>query len=909
VTTMALCALFCADGSMALAAAKPSKSGNSIPHATKPVPSMPKPSMPKPALPPSALPMPGMKPGTKPIDPSLLDKLPNWGFERGLSGWERSGTAFNNQPTYRDNVVASRVVNRSPVKVKVGGDYWQDLAFPIGHKGNSWIGTYERHPSNTKLGTTQGDSSKGTLTSVPFTLKDNFITFLIGGGRDFSKLKVELLRRVGGKSNKLDKSLKFSDGRYVPVAWTARTGMNSEEMRREWWDVRSLKGSTLRIRITDNSSGSWGHINVDDFRFQAKAPNKTKVPLGSRMIAQVHRHNFVPGDPASRGYVDWDAPVWGVADMHTHPASHLGFGKKLMFGAPDGNIEKELGNCNCAHGGWGVDNQCGNYLRSIIVSMVDKIYRHKGGVHDDHPHEGYPNFTYWPEFTTITHQQMWIDWIKSAHEGGLRVMVALAVNNHLLAEALDGDAPLDDKRSANAQIAYIRKLVRNNSFMEIAEDPDQLRSIVRRGKLAVILGVELDNIGNFNDARVAATPAAVRAEIRRLHGLGVRYMFPIHVTDNKFGGAAIYDDLFNLANKFASVQPLPPEVGAWVPGTAFKVERDPDPDVRFRLKPHMSNGLIVGLRALLEAVEKIPSPVPFRSVGDWLENEREYRVLKNYFLTPDAKMNSYRSVPGGHRNRKGLTSLGRVAIKEMMKLGIMIDIDHMSERSVADVLNIAEGISGKYPLNSGHNSFRRMGAVNRKAAVSENQRSDEHVRRIMDLGGIQGVGYGYEKADSSARSFLSVIGASRGWTNSKVANTCGGSSRSFAQSYLYALEKMAGSFVALGTDVNGLVSGPGPRFGPLATYEGNRCSSQSNGVRYVGGPAVGSNRPLRSLKTGNRKWDINRDGVAHYGLLPDFFQDLRNVGISSQDLSPLFMSAEYFAEMWGHSLTASRSVH
>ena len=44
-------------------------------------------------------------------------------------------------------------------------------------------------------------------------------------------------------------------------------------------------------------------------------------------------------------------------------------------------------------------------------------------------------------------------------------------------------------------------------------------------------------------------------------------------------------------------------------------------------------------------------------------------------------------------NNKGLTSAGKVAIKEMMKLGMLIDIDHMSDLSQEDTLAIAEQFS------------------------------------------------------------------------------------------------------------------------------------------------------------------------------------------------------------------------
>jgi hypothetical protein len=61
----------------------------------------------------------------------------------------------------------------------------------------------------------------------------------------------------------------------------------------------------------------------------------------------------------------------------------------------------------------------------------------------------------------------------------------------------------------------------------------------------------------------------------------------------------------------------------------------------------------------------------------------------------------------------------------------------------------------------------------------------------------------------------------------------------------------------------------------------------------------GDNRPLTRSKAGPRRdFDINIDGMAHYGMLPDFLQDLRNVGLTANDLAPLFRSAYDYIQMW-----------
>ncbi len=61
----------------------------------------------------------------------------------------------------------------------------------------------------------------------------------------------------------------------------------------------------------------------------------------------------------------------------------------------------------------------------------------------------------------------------------------------------------------------------------------------------------------------------------------------------------------------------------------------------------------------------------------------------------------------------------------------------------------------------------------------------------------------------------------------------------------------------------------------------------------------GDNPPLvRSTAGPRRDFDINIDGMAHYGLLPDLLQDMRNMGLSPADFEPLFRGAEDYVRMW-----------
>lgn len=156
----------------------------------------------------------------------------SWDFEGGiLKGWSATGTAFGTQPTYGDNPTA------------------RHRGQPSRHQGNYWVGGYEnRHTPSDPPGRVQGDGPQGTLTSGPFTISGNAISFLIGGGCDINSERAELV----------------VDGQVVRKS----TGKCTETMQRARWDVSEFQGRSARIRLVDTSSGGWGHINFDDVRFE-----------------------------------------------------------------------------------------------------------------------------------------------------------------------------------------------------------------------------------------------------------------------------------------------------------------------------------------------------------------------------------------------------------------------------------------------------------------------------------------------------------------------------------------------------------------------------------------------------------------------------------------------------------------
>ena len=75
-----------------------------------------------------------------------------------MNSWGRTGTAFNSQPTYGDNV-SKRLPGQK-----------------ANQEGSYWIGTYENRPTpQTHPGSIQGDRLQGSLTSPEFQIIGNII--------------------------------------------------------------------------------------------------------------------------------------------------------------------------------------------------------------------------------------------------------------------------------------------------------------------------------------------------------------------------------------------------------------------------------------------------------------------------------------------------------------------------------------------------------------------------------------------------------------------------------------------------------------------------------------------------------------------------------------------------------------
>ena len=738
-------------------------------------------------------------------------------------------------------------------------------------------------------------------------------------------------------------------------------------------------------------------------------PKTPRVPLGG---------DYWEAEPT--------APLWGIADLHAHLMTHLAFGGRAFWGEPydpehpgEEGMERALASCEPIHGG--------------LFEVNPELGHPAGG--------GWPEFIIWPRFSTLVHQQAYIDWIYRAYQGGLRLITCLAVNNELLATKSDPNLPTDDKSTIERQVVAMKKMAAfveaqgggpGKGWLQIAYSPEEARQIIAENRLAIILGVEVDSLGNWRRSEdldeqshgdASRARQLIGAELDWLYDLGVRQITPIHLINNAFGGTAIYMRFLETVNLFVTGEEWEVE-DAWDTGVRYRVDQDGDD-----LVDDLERAVAMSGRRRSMHRRTLVDHIP--GISD-LFQAREAPELR-----------------GGHANKRGLNPFGVILLEEMMARGIIIDVDHMSEKATEAALALAE--AHRYPVICSHTWFRDLlysaevefaedkhdeyGTSDVHKVAHEAGKRGDQVERIARLGGVVAPIINQGDISGLRRCLPELAG--------KIPTTCTGSSTAWAQAYLYAVAKTGGQGVAIGSDINGAAGLPGPRFGPFAAYGAKHderrmeerrreIDRQTNGVaydepmtdyrwhrfdaadpgayddeeediwqaiaQYQAGynpwihrhpdsdfpePSVlrameakrlrndqdqvdemtrgmwaadlripipdeqledwptkqraaylarkqpapdpaewqdqhtrklaaritviwtqwermnGDNRPLARSKAGPRRdFDYNVDGMAHYGMFPDFLQDLRNVGLTAEDLAPLFRSAHDYVEMW-----------
>jgi microsomal dipeptidase-like Zn-dependent dipeptidase len=527
-------------------------------------------------------------------------------------------------------------------------------------------------------------------------------------------------------------------------------------------------------------------------------------------------------------------PLLGIADTHVHFMSHLAFAGYGIWGRPHASDPTLTGAAAEADALPWCSGPRGHGPGGILPSLEGAGTGHLVGGNDQ--------FDGWPRHTTLAHQQAYVDWIKRAVDGGLRLVVCLAVNNELLStrmtELYGPNLAVDDASAIVRQLDAVAAMVQfvddqaggpGLGWMEIATTPADARRIVAAGKLAIVLGVEVDTLGGWatpagleaDASSKGTTPAAlVAATVQDLYDRGVRHVFPVHASNNAFGGPALFVRNYDAVNYFKT-------------GSSFSVEAaDPALGIAYRLDEDDFEGggvaEVLGYHGLDAAKAVAGGAVGGLALGGMVGAPvggavAGAAITSTRFPCPPSPTN-WSGTAGGHINAQGLTQHGETLVDELMRRGMLIDIDHMGHKTTERVFQLCE--DRRYPLVSGHTGLRELkygwrpslpdrnaqyskqgnandfGTLNVKRLASEVDKTPEQLERIRRLGGLVSV-FTYQR---------DVVDGARG--HGTVANDSAGSSKSLAQAFLYTSVHMHGRRVALGSDANGAGQLPGPRFGP-----------------------------------------------------------------------------------------------
>ena len=208
-------------------------------------------------------------------------------------------------------------------------------------------------------------------------------------------------------------------------------------------------------------------------------------------------------------------------------------------------------------------------------------------------------------------------------------------------------------------------------------------------------------------------------------------------------------------------------------------------------------------------------------------------IAENYITRGAAPV--YPSAP--HCNERGLTDLGQHTIERMIDKQMIVDPDHMSVAARKSALDVVEarGYSG--------------------VVSSHSWATPDAYPRIYEAGG--------------------------------VVAPYAGDSTGFVDKWRQHLDWVDGRYYfgfGYGADINGLGAQGDPR-----------GADAPNPVTYpfqgIGGVTVGKNH------SGQRVYDINTDGVAHYGLYPDWVEDLRQLA-GGDIVDDMSRGPEAYLQMW-----------
>ncbi len=344
---------------------------------------------------------------------------------------------------------------------------------------------------------------------ISFTSK----RFIQASPMDIDQLTVKIRKTdgssLGGKTRfvicSIDEHNSVQELSEFDIAGTKKTV--GETVIRE---LSGIKGKRLGIKLVGQSPTGNARFHIDLIR--SAAEGKPWLPTRST-------HS---------------SPIPGFADLHVHQAVSLAFSGGWYWGSHEpGPLWERAPACD--------GHSHGNLSEYLSGAQID-LGSHEG------QQQGYPDYADWPHWKDIKHQQVTEQWLREAHEGGLNLVVASAVNNQWLSAAMIASGNHNnrlspaDMEAVKRQVYSLKRMAEQSDWYTIVRDPWEARRAIEAGKLAVVLAVEVSDLLPNSDGDW-------RQQLYDLYDMGVRNIMLAHETNSRFSGAAFHEDTFKDLSK------------------------------------------------------------------------------------------------------------------------------------------------------------------------------------------------------------------------------------------------------------------------------------------------------------------------------------------------------------------------
>lgn len=604
--------------------------------------------------------------------------------------------------------------------------------------------------------------------------------------------------------------------------------------------------------------------------------------------------------------ISLDSPIFdGYVLSHEHPTAGMAFGGNYAFAGAAGNyingiMEKgytvpcsgcSLGNA-CDHG-----EIKGSFTGASGELGID--------IGDHSPFHG-------PHQTSFSHMRYSTEWTRhaakpgrSAEKPGMKILVAYAIENQAMCENLfyankgnggpgfssssnDGYACADgDTRSSlSRQISSLKAWAdRNHTWMEVAYSAADTKRIVAKGKLAVILGIESDYAWGAENRTFDVVD-----RLNEYYQMGVRTFYLSHKVNSRLAGADMYSSEEEVAGR--SIRAVQAIANCfYVDDHIGKVNwRSPNGNKEFcnrsgcELNGFKAPEIFAGCRkkysdiseATMSDLIQPPSLMSAFQTSDFYSNGFEqYPLPPGFDGSAGTRMDTEYYPTSGRavtmeRNNLGLSRDGKRVVREAMRKGMIITIDHLSEIGREAMYQIASEEFDGYPLNAMHNNPNDM-------IISTGSGTHPHeydmdpidIERIKETGGFFGVRLGpLDAADYPA---------------SGVTGNCSKTSTESAKILAYLIDK--GLSVGYSLDFATVAQGIQSRTSMAIT-----CNSV---------PQYAVSAANDHLHRYNGKL---AGGISHIGVMKNFHAELKEIGLKKRYRTQLEKGGvRGFIRMWERS--------